>query len=386
MSSYHRHVVRPSALAATVAVVLLAGSVAAVGPNAATVTTGGRRVAVPPRTFSVVAVGDWLSEERFNDAAEAVADAGVRIDHVPLLAPIAPMVASASLAICHMEVPITRPGEPYGYLGRAATGSSLIGAPYEAAGDLRQVGFDRCSTASNHAWDLGRDGVASTIEALTGVGLSFAGTARSVSESVPPVFEVDGVRVAHLSFARNSNTGYPAETWWFNRARSAADIVAGVAASRAAGAEVVIVSLHVFVEMQRAPSSDDRSIVEQVVAGSDVDLVLIHGPHVIQPLEWIGAVPVFWSLGNFVSGMGTSSRGRYADPRTLDGLLAAVRFTERPDGSFDADAAPVLLCQMLHSRAVHPGYAPTVVPIDDRTLAGLESCRERSAAVVAGLR
>ena len=377
---------RPSLFAAAVALVIVAGSAAAVGTGDATVTTGGRRVVVPQRSFSVAAVGDWLSEHRFNEAAEAAAGAGVRIDHVPLIAPIAPMIASASLAICHMEIPITRPGEPYGYLGRAATGTSLIGAPYEAAGDLRRIGFDRCSTASNHAWDLGRDGVASTIEALSAAGISHVGTARSASEAVSPVFEVDGVRVAHLSFARNSNTGYPGESWWFNRARSADDIVAGVAASRAAGAEVVLVSLHVFVEMQRAPSADDRSIVEQVVARSDVDLVLVHGPHVVQPLEWVEGVPVFWSLGNFVSAMGTPSRGRYADPRTLDGLLAAVRFTERPDGSFGAVAAPVLLCQMLHSREVHPGFAPGVVQVDDRTLAGIESCRERSVAVVPGLR
>ena len=58
-----------------------------------------------------------------------------------------------------------------------------------------------------------------------------------------------------------------------------------------------------------------------------------------------------------MSGMGVPGRDEFSDPRALDGLLAAVRFTEQPDGTFVADAAPVLLCQMAGSRVVHPGIA-----------------------------
>jgi poly-gamma-glutamate synthesis protein (capsule biosynthesis protein) len=371
---------------ALIGVALVAGSAEATGSGAAGATVGGRRVEVPPRSITMVAVGDWLAEERFNEAAEAVASDGARLDHVPLLAPVASIISSASLAICHMETPITRPGAPYGYLGRSATGTSLIGAPHEVAGDLRRVGFDRCSTASNHAWDLGAEGVTSTLDALDAAGISHVGTARTATEARPRVFDVEGIRVAHLSFARNSNTGFPPESWWVDRARTADPIVAAVAAVRAAGAEVVIVSLHVFVEMQRAPSAEDRSLVEQVVARSDVDTVVVHGPHVVQPLERVGGVPVFWSLGNFVSGMGTASRGRYADLRTLDGLLAAVVFTERPNGTFVAEAAPVLSCQIADTRLVHPGFERPPASVDDRTRAAIDACRERSLAVVADAR
>jgi poly-gamma-glutamate capsule biosynthesis protein CapA/YwtB (metallophosphatase superfamily) len=111
--------------------------------------------------------------------------------------------------------------------------------------------------------------------------------------------------------------------------------------------------------------------------------VVVHGPHTIHPLEIVNGTPVFWSLGNLVSGMGVPGRGRFSDPRTLDGLLAAVRFTERPGGGFDAEAAPVLLCQMTGSRVVHPGLAAAVAPdeVDD-----IEACVARSAPVVADLR
>jgi poly-gamma-glutamate synthesis protein (capsule biosynthesis protein) len=310
----------------------------------------------------------------------------VRFDHAPLVAPIAPIIASADLAICHMETPIGEPGAAYGLVGRSPAGYSLIAAPHEVAGDLRRIGFERCSTASNHSWDLGAAGIESTLSALDGAGISHTGTARSPAEAVTSLLDVDGVRVAHLSFALNSNTGFPRESWRVNRAVDSGTVIAAVDEVRRRDAEVVIVSLHVFVEMRSTPASADRRLVEAVVAGSDVDLIVIHGPHSIQPFEHVGGTPVFWSLGNFVSGMGVPGRGRYSDLRALDGLLASVRFTERPDGSFSAVADPVLLCEMADTRIVYPGFAPSAIPIPIDSMAAIEACRQRSVGVVAELR
>ena len=164
-------------------------------------------------------------------------------------------------------------------------------------------------------------------------------------------------------------------------------MVASVAAAKAAGAEVVIVSLHAFVEMNPHPDGADRAMVTAITAGSDVDLVLIHGPHVVQPLELVGGVPVFWSLGNLVSGMGVPGRGIYSDPRALDGLLAAVRFTERPDGGFDVDAAAVLLCEMTDTRVVYAGMTALNDPATPESARpGISPCIARSTPVVANLR
>lgn len=367
-------------------VVALAGSAHGLGTSGVTVTRTANRLATQPRSFSLVAVGDWLSEHRVNEAAESWAPPGVRVDHGPLLAPIAPIIASADLAICHMETPISGPGAGYGWIAYGPYGSSLIAAPYEVAGDLRRVGFDRCSTASNHSWDLGATGIASTLTAFDEVGITHTGTARSPQEAIPTLFDVGGTSVAHVSFALNSNSGFPSDSWRLNRVGSGGSVIDAVDDVRRRGAEIVIVSLHVYVEIRSTPHPADRRLVEQILAGSDVDLVLIHGPHTIQPLEIVNGTPVFWSLGNFVSAMGTPSRGKYGDLRTLDGLLASVRFTERADGSFDAVADPVLLCQMVTGRVVYPGFAESAVPVPDGAVAPIEACRRRSVPVVAGLR
>jgi len=352
------------------------------------VDEGADRVALHPRSISVVAVGDWLPERRVTDfAASAAAGTPARYDHVPLLDPIVAIVRSANLAICHMETPIGRPGAAVGFVGRAANRRTLFSGPYEVAADLRRAGFDRCSTASNHSNDQGIAGIDATLGALDAAGLGHAGTARSPAEAAQTVFDVDGVTVSHLSYARNSNTPWPGDAWRLSRLDDPAAVVRDVASARAAGAQVVIISVHVFVEMQPSPDMEDRALIEAMTGGADIDLVILHGPHVVQPVEVVNGTPVFWSLGNLVSGMGEPGRGKYSDPRALDGLMAAVRFTERPDGSFEAVADPILLCQRRSTRVVYPGVAArgwANLPVGAR--ADLDACVARSAPVVSGLR
>ena len=335
----------------------------------------------------MAAVGDFLSEALVNTAAAVAAQSGVRYDYEPLLRPVEGIIQSADLAICHMETPIGLPGETVGLAGKGAYGTNLIAAAAELPGDLARVGFDRCSTASNHANDLGVDGIRTTLEALDGAGLGHAGTARTVDEAAPQVLHVAGVAVAHVSFARNSNTGFPADWWRVRQAVTAGNVIDDVAAARAAGAEVVIVSLHVFVEMQNVPTTEDRAVVQQVVAEAHPDLIIVHGPHVVQPVERVNGTLVYWSVGNFISGMGVNGRGKYSDPRTLDGLLATVRFTEQADGSWVTAPWTVMLCNVLGSRVVYPGITTLADPTIPAGLRSqLEACVGRSAAIVADLK
>ena len=251
----------------------------------------------------------------------------------------------------------------------------------------KRVGFDRCSTASNHANDLGLSGIDNTLNALDAAGLSHTGTARTAAEAVPHAFPVNGVQVAHMSYARNSNTGFPRDAWRVRQAVTATNVINDIATARAGGAEVVIISLHVYVEMQTGPTAADRALVNQIISQSHPNLIVIHGPHVLQPVERVNGTLVFWSVGNLISGMGASGRGKYSDLRTLDGLLATVRFTEQPDGSWVTEPWTVLLCNVTGSRKVYPGLTTLLDPSISSTLrAQLQACATRASAVVADLR
>lgn len=333
-----------------------------------TASGSAERVTTPSRTFSVIAGGDVLNEALVNASGAAAARDGRRYDFEPVFAPVAPIISGADLALCHAELPIGRPLQRPGVYGRSPFGGNLLLAPYEVAAGLAATGFDRCSTASNHSFDLGGEGIVSTLEALESAGMSHVGTARSPTEAATSVMTVNGVRVAHLSYTRGSNTVWPRDPWVLARASSARQVAGDVTAVRAAGAEVVVVSLHIGTEMLAAPTAVDRAFATEITALSRIDLVVHHGPHVVQPVEMVNGTVVYWSVGNFVSGMGVPGTGRYEDPRSLDGLLAAVRFTESSPGRFTAHSTPVLICNERRQRIVH---APLVELADPATTASM---------------
>ncbi len=342
------------------------------------------RLDPPPRSFSVIAGGDVLVEERVRFAAAALdSSTGTRFDFGAMFGELHDVIGSADLAICHMETPIGAAGGAYGYAGRSPFGGNLLLAPYEIAGALRDVGFDRCSTASNHSNDLGTPGIASAIDALHSVGISTTGTARSPSEAEVAVFDVNGVSVAHLAYTTYSNTVPPAETWWLAHTRDPGRIADDVGAARQAGAEVVLVSVHVSTELLTEPTAADRALITSVTSMADVDAVFMHGPHVVQPFEVVNGTPVWWSLGNFVSEMGPPSIGRYASPRTSDGLLGFVRFVERPSGGFAVTTDSVAICNDLGDRTVRSATVGLEAPeLPARVHAELAQCLARTRSVV----
>jgi poly-gamma-glutamate synthesis protein (capsule biosynthesis protein) len=164
----------------------------------------------PPRSLTVTAGGDILAEWSVRQAAaQAGLKSGSRYDFTPIFAGVRAITEQSDLAICHMELPIGRPDQSPGVYGRSPFGGNLLLAPYELAAGASVNAFDRCSTASNHSYDLGAAGIVSTLEALDAARISHVGTARSPSEAAPSVFVVKGVRVGHLSYTRYSNTVRP---------------------------------------------------------------------------------------------------------------------------------------------------------------------------------
>ena len=338
-----------------------------------------------PRALSMLLTGDILAENPVLEAGRRGGEvSGARYDFTALFAPIAPLVQSFDLAVCQMELPLGRPDEEPGAKGRSPHGGNRLLSPYEFAPNLRDAGFDRCTTASNHSYDVGDAGIDSTIDALEGVGISWSGTARLPAEVPPPVFDVNGVRVAHLSYTRYSNTDLPTEDWRLAYTENAARVAREVTEARAAGAEVVVVSIHLSKELLEEPLDETRAFAAAVIASSDVDAVVHHGPHVVQGFELVDGTPVWWSIGNLLSGMARpNASDRYTDPRTRDGLGAVLRFTETAPGVWDTEAASIVLCNESASRVIHAGVAasedPALAPAIRDELAG---CVERTRAAI----
>ncbi len=192
-------------------------------------------------------------------------------------AQIAQPLADADLALANLESPLTNEAQ-------LADGHDLRATP-AAVGALHSAGFDAVSLANNHALDAGKAGLAETVATLDSAGIAGVTshtTGRLVSR-VPP-----NKSLRYQLFAFDDSTS-PLDV------QAAARQVAGGASQ----AELVIISIHWGGEYQAAPSPRQRSIAE-ALAHAGADLVIGHGPHVLQPVERIGQTLVAYSLGNLL--------------------------------------------------------------------------------------
>src|SRR5215208_7623648 len=149
-----------------------------------------------PVRLTVAASGDLLIHTPVAQRALALGG-GRRYDFAPLFASVRRRIAGADLALCHMETPLV-PGRVLGY--------PSFRSPPDLARSVGRVGWDACSTASNHSLDAGQYGVGTTLRALRRAGVRAAGTARSARErGRTTILRVRGVRAALLSYTAISN-------------------------------------------------------------------------------------------------------------------------------------------------------------------------------------
>jgi hypothetical protein len=279
--------------------------------------------------FTIVAAGDVLPHQSVLESARTTDG----FDFSPLLAPLDAWVAGADLALCHLEVPVAPAGsEPTGY--------PSFGAPASLLEDLRAQGWDGCSTASNHALDRGRAGLDATLDVFDGAGLGHVGTARTPLEAdAPQLYRLSragrDVTVAHLAATYGVN-GHPSPRRdpWTVTDLDPATLVARAAAARAAGADLVVVSVHCCEEYRTAPTPRQLEVAEALAASGTVDLLIGHHAHVPQPVARLDGGPggagmwTLYGLGNLLS----NQDAECCPPETSSGLLATAHVAKAADG------------------------------------------------------
>ncbi|WP_084130035.1 CapA family protein [Demequina sp. NBRC 110055] len=293
-----------------------------------------------PVTFTLVAGGDVLPHSPV--VRSATTDAG--IDFAPLMEGVSAWTSGADLALCHLETPVAPDG--------VASGYPVFAAPEEIVPSLTTVGFDGCSTASNHSVDRGFAGLEVTLDDLEAAGLGFAGTARTEDEAaVTQMYEVRGVdaavTVANVSYTYGLN-GLPkpeGKPWSVNtfdaNAADAQPIIDAAARAREQGADIVLASVHCCVEYRTEPTEAQRALAQAIADSGEVDVYIGHHAHVPQPLELLNGGPSgegMWTafgLGNFLSNQGTQCC--VAD--TNAGALLNATFTVPADGPVEVDAS-----------------------------------------------
>ncbi len=283
-------------------------------------------------------------------------------------------IERADLAICNLETT---------FAGGNYTGYPVFNAPESLADALKKAGFDVALTANNHIMDMGLSGMKRTLEIARGAGLETAGT-RLDGEKEYTILEVKGVRigiVAYLYETPNINTSptingneVSTEAWsllnTFNYNTLDEDLLKvqqSIQNARADGAEIVVCYFHWGEEYQRSPNEYQQYMAREA-ARYGADVIFASHPHVIQGMEMLTdeatgrSVPVFYSMGNFISNQRTETLdNRY----TEQGIIAQAELSYMKSTgkmiSVDMSVVPVWVDK--YKNGGKDVY--TIVPLDD---------------------
>jgi poly-gamma-glutamate capsule biosynthesis protein CapA/YwtB (metallophosphatase superfamily) len=258
----------------------------------------------PPPTLTLAFVGDVMLGRGVAQALDGDWDAAF-VD-------VQPWLAGADLAFANLESPLTT--VPFAPSSDGTAGRYDLRAPPEAVAALRGAGFDVVSLANNHALDAGPAGLAQTAATLGKVEIAgLVDDGRIYPSTHLPVYRLLA----------------------FDDSVAPLDVHAAALAVAAAADEggLVIVSVHWGGEYQ-ASSSPRQRAVAQALAHAGAGLVIGHGPHVLQRVEWVGETLVAYSLGNFL----------FDQPYPADCRWGAVlRVAVRGDRIVAVDALPTVV-------------------------------------------
>lgn len=186
----------------------------------------------------------------------------------------------------------------------------LVGAPSNADAAAR-AGFDLMSVATNHIKDCGimkswcDYAFFDTLDNLQRAGIQTVGGGKNLAEALQPVvFTLNGVRFGFVSlgdskmdlsvFASEDHPGI---------AQLIPENISTALKQARQAADVVIALPHWGSEDVPVPNWLQTEQARQLVAAG-ADLVVGNHTHVVQAIQEIEGVPVFYGLGNFVFDQG----------------------------------------------------------------------------------
>ena len=159
-------------------------------------------------------------------------------------------------------------------------------------------------------------------------------------------------------------------------------VVDDARAARAAGADVVVVSVHWGREYAARPGPAQRALARRLLSSPEVDLLLGHHPHVVQPVERIAGKWAVYSLGNLLSGQPDR-----CCPSPADGVVVLVTMERTPAGwrAGGLTFAPTVVERETFAvRAVGPALDAAVADPERAAALAASWCRTLAAVTAYG--
>ena len=263
--------------------------------------------------LKVIAVGDILIGVEIRKLDGSVQEP-VRKDPISAFPLVSSILKKADIVFGNLEHPLTDKGTPS--MGRMFSWR----ASRRMVLALTSGGFNLVNLANNHTMNYGPEGLMDTIETLRANKIDYIGAGENISEARKPVIiEKKGNRVAFMGYATNINQpfGFAAgdnkpgvapvmvsplyEPPHVNE--ESMEMMAEDIRNTRSLADIVVVSCHWSLGLEAATSHTlavhQRGVTHAAI-DAGADLVLGHGPHLVQGIEVYKGKVIFYNLGQFV--------------------------------------------------------------------------------------
>ena len=261
-----------------------------------------------------------LWQQAREDARAAGAEG---LDFGPLLEGQRRYIEQSDAAICHLETPVAGPDGPF-------SGYPSFNVPPQIVTAVRSVGYQACTTASNHTVDRGSAGLVRTLDALDAAGLRHTGSYRTEAESRGVlILQTAAAKIAVVDAAYGLN-GLRAEQPWQVDLLDPAAMIAKARRARALGADIVLGVMHAGDEYSSEPNAQQREVAHTLVDSGQFSMVYGHHSHSVLPMEKYKGTWIVYGLGNGITELSPSF------VVNNEGLLVRVQFSQDAAGAWAA--------------------------------------------------
>lgn len=295
------------------------------GTPTPTPTPGKGPACAAVRCTSVLVTGDMLVHAQLWEQAraDALAAGAKGLDFGPLLAGQRRYIEKSDLAICHQETPVAGPTGPF-------SAYPSFNVPPQIITAAQQVGYQACTTASNHTIDRGTAGLVRTLDALDAAGLQHTGSYRSEADSRGVlILQTAAAKIAVIEGAYGLNGQTPEQPWQVDMLDPAA-MIAKARQARALGADIVLGVMHAGDEYSSAPNAEQRTVAHALVDSGQFTMIYGHHTHSVLPIEQYKGTWIVYGLGNGITELSPS----YVVNN--EGLLVRAQFSQDAAGTWTA--------------------------------------------------
>jgi poly-gamma-glutamate synthesis protein (capsule biosynthesis protein) len=248
-----------------------------------------------PRSARLAIIGDVMLGRLVNREIAGRDPESFWGDVLPVLTGADAVLANLECAISSRGVPWTRTPKVFHFC--AVPGAIKV---------LQAAGIRYVSLANNHVLDYGEEALRDTLELLDNAGITHAGAGNSLRLAQRPArFHAKGLSISAFALTDNeppfaATAARPGTCYVDPEAHPEPWPGAGeIAAERAAGADLLVVSAHLGPNMVSRPSARLRTFKRRLLrAGADI--VHGHSAHVFQGVEPEGRKIILHDTGDFL--------------------------------------------------------------------------------------